>query len=146
MTRISKRDQIVALKKCRLHGPAVAKEVGTCRKTIYNVMKRYSESGTTSDRPITGRKRSVLIPSVVYAIQKRVARNPRRSMRKMAREMHISQTSLRRLVKDRLGMKAYKMSKRHTISECSKNKRLNKAKKMLEMMKSAGQKTCIWSD
>ena len=142
----SNHDKIVALKNAGFTDRAVAKEVGTCRKAIYNVMKRHHENGTTSERPIPGRKRSVLTSNITEVVKKRMARNPRRSLRKMAKEMHISQTSLRRLVKERLRMKAYKMSKRHMISESSKKKRLDRATKMLKEMKSAGQKAFIWSD
>ena len=99
MTRTSRRDKIVALKNAGFTDRAVAKEAGACRKTIYNEMKRYNENGTTSDRPIPGRKRSVLTSSITEAVKKRIARNPRRSLRQMSKEMHISKTSLRRLVK-----------------------------------------------
>ena len=109
-------------------------------------MKRFTETGTTLSKLIPGRNRSVRTRRVIEIVKKRVRRNPRRSMRKTAKELKISETSLRRIVKEDLGLKAYKMQCRHLISATSKQKRLDRGKKMLEEIQSATDKVFIWSD
>ena len=132
------RDQIVALKKAGVSNKQVTTQLNVCRKTIYNVMKRFQECGTTSSKPIPGRNRSVRTRRIIEVVKKRVRRNPRRSMRKTAKELNISsETTLRRVVKDDLGLKAYKMVRRQLISQASKKKRLNRGKKMLKEIKNA---------
>ena len=60
--------------------------------------------------------------------------------------MDISLTSMRRIVKMKLGMKAYKTCKRHIISDASEKRRIQRARRMLKEMTAAGQRTFIWSD
>lgn len=64
----------------------------------------------------------------------------------MAKDLKMSARSMRRVVKEDLGLKAYKFQRRHLISEASKKKRLDRGKKMLKEIERAGQKSIIWSD
>ena len=146
MTRTSTREQIVALKNAGFSDARVTKQLNVCRKTIFNVMKRFKVTGGTADKAIPGRKKSVRVNKVIEAVRKRISRNPRRSMRQMARSMHISENSMRRIVKTDIGMKSYKMSRRHLISPASKQKRLVRSKRMLKEMEDAGGKAIVWSD
>ena len=146
MAAKSTRDQIVALKNAGLSNKQITKQLQVCRKTVYNVMKWYKETGKTSSKPIPGRKRSVRTKRNIEVIKKRISRNPRRSMRKTAKDLQIAQTSLTRIVKRDLGLKAYKMQHRHLISSASKQKCLERSKKMLDDIQSATGKVFIWSD
>uniref|UniRef100_A0A3P8TI71 Paired domain-containing protein n=1 Tax=Amphiprion percula TaxID=161767 RepID=A0A3P8TI71_AMPPE len=146
MASKAKRDQIVALKEAGLTTMQVMKKANVCRKTVYNVMKRYKETGNTTSKPIPGRKRSVRTKRNVERVKKRVQRNPRRSMRATAKEVNISRTSLRRIVKQDLGLKALKMQHRQLISAASKKKRLDRGKMMLQEIQSATDKVMVWSD
>lgn len=83
---------------------------------------------------------------VVEMVRKRVQRNPRRSMRARAKEVNISRTSLRRIVKQDLRLKALKMQHRHLISTASKKKRLDKGQMMLQEIQSAANKVLVWYD
>lgn len=53
---------------------------------------------------------------------------------------------MRRIVKDDLGLKPYKMQRLHLIFATSKEKRLHRAKKILKEISSAGNKAFTWSD
>ena len=140
------RDQIVALKRAGVPNRKVMKQLNICRKTIYNDMKRYHETGNTVNKIIPGRNRSVRTKRLVELVKKRVQRNPRRSMRQSAKDLNISQASMNRIVKEDLGLKAYKVQRRHLISAPSKLKRLDRGKKMLEEIHSAADNVFIWSD
>ena len=50
---------------------------------------------------------------------------------------------MKRIVHEDLGLKSYKQ---HLISANSKKKRLERGKKMLKKIRSAGNKVIIWSD
>ena len=54
--------------------------------------------------------------------------------------------SVRRVLKEGLGLKAFRMQRRHLISAASKDKSHDRAKKMLEEMERAGDRAVIWSD
>jgi inhibitor of nuclear factor kappa-B kinase subunit alpha len=138
--------EIVVLKKAGHSTKDVASRVGVDPKTVYNVMKRYSETGSIDSKPIPGRKRSVRTKRLVDVVRKRVSRNPRRSMRQMARSLDISETTMRRVVHEDLKCKALKLQRRHLISAASKAKRLDRCKKMADEIQGAGDKVFIWSD
>ena len=140
------RDQIVALKTAGFSNQEVMKKLNVCRKTVFNVMKRFNETGSTSSKPIPGRKRSVRTKRITEIVKKRMKRNPRRSMKKIAKDLKIPETTMRRVVKEDLGLKASKMQRRHLISAASKQKRLDREKKMLEEIQNAADKVIIWSD
>lgn len=140
------RDQIVALKNAGVANNDITKQLNVSRKTVYNVWKRYNESGTTSNKTIPGRPRNIRTKRLVKAIQKRVQRNPRRSMRKTARELGISKSSMHRVFKDDLGLTAYKKQPKQLISAASKKKRLDRGKVMLEEIQRATDTVFIWSD
>ena len=61
-------------------------------------------------------------------------------MRKLARDLDFSPKMVRRIINDDLGIKSYKMQRRHLISAASKEKRLHRAQKILEAIRSAGNK------
>ena len=88
----------------------------------------------------------MLTPNGLYIIRKKVTRNFRRSIRKMTEDLQTSRGTIRRIVKEDLGMKPFKILRRHLTSQGSKAKRLERTKKMLQAMRSAGDKVFIWSD
>ena len=146
MGKSGKRDQIVALKEVGLTNKRISKQLNVSIKTVYNVLKRFKETASTATKSIPGRKRSVRTKRLVDTIRKKVSRNPRRSIRQMAKDLKVSRRTVGRVVKEGLGLTSYKMQRRHLISSASKAKRLDRTKKMLEEMRSAGDKVFIWSD
>ena len=66
--------------------------------------------------------------------------------KKVAKWLKMSVRSVRRIVKEGLGLKAYKFQRRHLKSAASKKKRLDRAKKMFAEIERASRKNIIWSD
>lgn len=66
------RDQIVALKADGVSNKDVIKQLNVCRKTVFNTWKRYTQSATTTSKPIPGRKRTIRAKRIVEAVKKRV--------------------------------------------------------------------------
>ena len=63
----------------------------------------------------------------------RLERNPRRSGRQMAKELKISQDSIRRILKNELKVKPYKFQKAHDLTPKQKKVRLERAKQLLRL-------------
>ena len=95
----------MALKSAGVSYKSISKQLKVCLKTVYNVLKRYQETGTTSSKSIPGRKYSTRTKQLVDVVQKKVFRNPRRGIRKMAKDLQKSRGTIRRIVKENLSMK-----------------------------------------
>ena len=59
MASKAKRDNIVTFKTAAVSNRDIAKQLGVCLKTVFNVWKRYTDTATTSRQPIPGRKRQI---------------------------------------------------------------------------------------
>jgi hypothetical protein len=105
---------------------------GVKRLFIYRTIKRYQETHTIEDRGRSGRPRTATAPRVVKTVALRIRRNPRRSMRKMAREIHISEGSMRTIVKKYLHMKSLKRKHAQFLTARAKQLRLERSKAMLQ--------------
>lgn len=73
------------------------KQMKVGRKNIFNMWKNFQEAHATSPNPVPGRKHLVHTKRVIETIKKRVNVNPQRSMRKMTKELNISDRSLQRI-------------------------------------------------
>ena len=118
----------------------------TRRKLIYRTIKRYRDTGSTSDRQRSGRPTSATTTQKRKVIRSRIQRNPQRSMRKMALELNISRESVRTIVKSDLGLFPYKKRKVHFISAQIKIKRLARSKALLARFASFGLDEILFSD
>lgn len=146
MASKAKRVQIVALETAGISNRDITKQLDACRKTVLNLWKRYTETATTSSKPIPGRKRSIRTKPIVQAVMKRVMRNPRRSMRKTASQLGISRSSMHRIFKNYLRLTVYNNQSRQLLSAASKQKRHDRGKRMLAEMQRAVDHVFIWSD
>ncbi|KAI6654409.1 Transposase [Oopsacas minuta] len=80
-------------------------------KLIYRTIKRYKDTGNLSDKPRSDRPRPVRTPALKNKVRCRISRNPRRSIRKMARELSVNHETMRKLVVEDLGLKSFKRKK-----------------------------------
>lgn len=101
-------------------------------RTIRNILKRYHETGNLEDRRKSGRPRTVRTPQMIKSIRERIARNPQRSARKMAKDFGISKNRMQTILKDELGLRAFKKSKIHGLSNAQKVKRFERSKILLD--------------
>ncbi|GFU57632.1 uncharacterized protein TNCV_3637891 [Trichonephila clavipes] len=81
------------------------------RQTVSDAICRFKELGNDSRRPERGRKRNISTSRNRKAIKKRFQRNPRVSLKQIARDMGISDRLVRRIAKTELGLKPYKLRK-----------------------------------
>ena len=145
MGKHSKICQILALKSASVVHKSISKQLKVCLKTVYNVLKGYQETGATSKKPFPCRKCKACTKHHVDMVPKKVSMNPGRSIHKIAKDLQKSRGTIRRIVKEDLGMKPFKIPHRHLISQGSKAKRQDRTKKILQAMRSACDKVFIWS-
>ena len=100
------------------------------RKFVYRTIQRYNETGVV-DRSRSSRPRSVTTPTLRKVIGERIRRNPRRSMRRMAKELKVSVSSVRKVVKIDFGMRSFKRKRIPFLTDKVQAKRLERCKGQL---------------
>lgn len=68
MSQKTLREKIVALKNASVSDTMVIEQLNVCRETVFNVMKRYKETGKTVSKYIPGQSRSFHTKCVAQAI------------------------------------------------------------------------------
>ena len=61
---------------------------------LYRIIQWYNDTGSVQDGPRTGRPPTIRTRNLKAKLQKRIVRNPLRSIRKMARDFEISKRTL----------------------------------------------------
>ena len=143
MAEITKRAQIAVPMQAGHSVRSVPKQLGVAIKTANKIMKCLEETGTVSMKSMAGRTRHVRTKKLVDIVHKMVSRNPWRNMRKLAKDLNFSPKTIRRIINDVLSIESYTMQRRHLISAASKERRLHRAQKILEEIRSAGSKVFL---
>lgn len=120
--------------------------IGVGERLIHRTIKRYKETNSVEKRYGGGRRRSVTTPENIKKLAECLRRNPRRSARKLARDIGISNASLRRILKRDLQVKAYKIQKVHGLSEKQRQVRLERSAALLERYARGEFPNLIFSD
>jgi transposase len=92
--------------------------------TIERWCKMIREDGSINLNRCRGRTRTIRTKATIRKIKTRVDRGRRVTSRKIARELGISRTSVRRVLKDDLGLQAYKVQIEPLLYEEHKRKRM----------------------
>lgn len=122
------------------------KPLNVNRWMINRTIERYHETGSTKDRPRSGRPRTVCTKDRIKRVREKIRRNPERSARRLAKEENVSATSMRRLLAKDLGLKPYRKRKIHGLSDEQKKKRLERSKLLLKRHGVRKVKKIIFSD
>jgi inhibitor of nuclear factor kappa-B kinase subunit alpha len=131
----AKREKIVTLLHAQTPIPEIMKELGTSRRTITRVKKALEERGNVKHKAGAGRKPKVVTPRLINVLKARIWRNPIRSMRGMAKDLKVSEWTIRNVVKNKLGARSLARTKRFLLSDRLKASRLERSKKILHILK-----------
>ena len=82
---------------------------------IHRTIKRYKNPHSISDRKRSGRPKTATTQAMVRKVTLRIKRNAKRFMRKMAKDMKISDGSMRNIVKNCLKLKTIKHQHAHQL-------------------------------
>ena len=116
------------------------------RKFVYRTIQRYKKTRSIKDMQRSGRPKSVTTPRVKKLVRKRIRRNPQRSLRKMAAEVHISRGSMQNLVKKELNLRSFKRKTVHFLSASIKQKRLSRSRGLLAWLENEKVERFVFSD
>uniref|UniRef100_A0A1I7XU91 TPR_REGION domain-containing protein n=1 Tax=Heterorhabditis bacteriophora TaxID=37862 RepID=A0A1I7XU91_HETBA len=105
---------------------AIAKKLYTTRMAFHRTVKQYKEFGLVEDCPGNGRSRSVNSSRARKMVKKKILRDNKRSMGKMASDHNIGPTSMRRIVEHVLGFYSYKIRRAYIL-----NRRMGNGMKQL---------------
>lgn len=134
----NKRSAIVELFRQKKRQCEIARLLGVSKMMVSRTVRRFEELGHDGRRPGSGRKRTANTSFNRQLIKKRVQRNPRVSLRKIARETGISDRSVRRIAKDELNLKPYKLQKVQLLTDDNKRIRLERCRQLKR--RAAGQR------
>lgn len=113
--------------------------------TVYRIISKFKTTGSTERLPGQGRKRTARTAANIKAVRERIRRNPVRSMRKIARDLGVSDFTVRNIVKNNLHAKSRARTSKQLISASSQAKRLARCKQLLSKLKK-GMAVIIFTD
>lgn len=127
----NQREKILGLHQQGMRNCDIARRLGIVAPNVSRTIKQIEKRGHTGRHPGSGRKRTVNTPRVRQIIKKRLLRNSRVSMRKIAREIGVSRESARRIAKEHLKVKPYKLQKVQLLTDGNKLVRLQRCRQLL---------------
>ena len=114
-----KRNSVIALYFSGKSQPVIVRELKYLQVNklfMYRTINRYNGTGSIAKGYGGGRKKISTSPEMVSKVKKRLERNPRRSSNQIAKELKISQRSIRRILENELHVKPYKFQKAHDLT------------------------------
>ncbi len=109
---------------------AIKRQTGASFSTIQRVRQRQTTEKRRRE-PIRPARTAEVVAKAAQSLQI----NPRQSMRAMAKDLGVSEGTVRTIVKEDLGCKSYTRPKRHFISPGAKSRRLERANKLVNKLK-----------
>lgn len=125
---------------------SIAKRFVISRKTVHKVKTFYLPSGDFSDRKKPGRTRTSRTPTNIEAVKQCIDRNPRNNIRRIAKDTGVPRTTVSTIVRQDLGLRSRACQKVQGLTELQRQKRLDRCKKILNMLKRQRNKVLIFSD
>ena len=129
-------NSIVGLYNAEMSVPDISTKLGVPQSTIYYQIKKFKTFGSTDRVPGQGRKKSARSEANVAKVKARIKKDPFVSQRQLSRELQIAEGSIRNLLKKDLNVKSRARIKKHLINQVSQEKRLQKFKKLVNLLKS----------
>jgi transposase len=126
---------IVSLYCAGMSVPDINMKLGVPKSTIYYQIKKFEKTGSTDKVPGQGRKRTARSKANVDKVKARIRKDPFVSQRQLAWELQIAKGSIQNLMKKDLDVKSRARVKKHLINQVSKEKRLQKGKKLVNLLK-----------
>lgn len=124
----------------------ISRELQIEQKTVSRTIKRFNELGTFKDRERSGRPRTARTPQVKRRLKQKIRRNPKKSKRQHARDEGISERSVRRIVKEDLGLTSYKQQEAQDLDENKMRIRKERCQTLLRRFQRGSHKSIVFSD
>lgn len=128
-----KRNSVIAL-------PAIVRELQHLRVNkmfVYRTIMRYNDTGSIAKRFRGGPGKTATSSEMVRKVKARIQRNPRQSAAKLSKDLNVSDSSIRRILKNELKLKPYKIQKVQDLTPAQTAVRLQRSK-ALKALHAAG--------
>lgn len=116
------------------------------RDFVYSTIKRYKETGSIKKRYGGGRTCTATGRENVERVRKRLAREPERSARQLAKDLNVSRPSVSVILKKKLKVKPFKKFTSQFLSDDHKKKRLERCRWILSMRRKGELPNLVFSD
>jgi len=146
MSREIQRITVFELYKSRMKSADIVCKTGYKKQTVYDIVKSYKETSGTADRPRSGRPTTAALSENNQKVSCRIQRNCEQSMRKMAKELGISQGSVWNIVTKKLRLCSYNINRVHFLNETMKAKQQKKSCRMLCLLAGARMSKVFFTD
>uniref|UniRef100_A0A0K8W705 Transposase Tc1-like domain-containing protein n=1 Tax=Bactrocera latifrons TaxID=174628 RepID=A0A0K8W705_BACLA len=111
-----KRNSVIDLYLAGKAQPAIVRELtdlNVNKVFVYSTITRYNYIGSIAKRHGGGHQKTATSREMVRKVKKRLERNPRRSANRVAKELKISDSSIRHILKNGLKANPCKFQKAH---------------------------------
>lgn len=143
------RIAVIALHRCG-HAPSeifkLLKNLKITQRFVYRTIKRYNEVSSINDKERSGRPRTVRTPGVIKAVKARIARNPVRKQKVMALQMGLSRMTIKRVLNEDLGLRAYRKRTAHMLNKRLKKIRMERSRVLLKRYAGKKHREILFSD
>ena len=126
----NKRGAILELFRKGMRQCDIVRLLNVPEQTVSKAVNRFKELGHDGRRPGSGRRRTVNTSANRQIIRKRVKRNSRVSMRKIARETGMKRESVRQMAKRELNLMPYMLQKVQLLTDENKRVRLQRCRQL----------------
>lgn len=143
------RIAVIALHRCDKSATEIfnlLKPLKITKKFIYRTVKRYTDISSVDDKARSGRPREIRTPAVIKAVAARIRRNPLRKQKIMSREMKIKPRTMSRIIKQDLGLGAYRRTTGQRLTAALRNIRATRAKALLSRYANGGHRQILFTD
>ncbi|VDL79151.1 unnamed protein product [Nippostrongylus brasiliensis] len=124
----------------------IAKRLNVNRSVVWRTIKRFEELGTMADRPRSGHPVTARTDSNRRNMRAAIRRNPRVSIRKLAKTANIATMSAWSLVRKDLNLRSYRCQKAHTLTPKMMQIRVERCKRLLRLFSAARHLNIVFSD
>lgn len=120
--------------------PDIIRWFGYTKTFVYEIKKAYDaaedkDSFTPERKTHKRRSDSVRTEDFVANVKAKVDEDPTKSMNKIARELEVSETTVRRTIHQDLNLKSYVVKRRHLLTEDLKARRKTRAENLINDLK-----------
>ena len=123
---------VIKLHKSGESNSEIAKRLKMNCTTVWKIIKKFQEIGTTLDQEGRGRKQTVCTPQLIKNTREKLQCNSCQSCRNLAAAAGVGKSTMHQLLREDLGVKPFKMLHRQELSDYHVGMRAEKCRKLLQ--------------
>ena len=141
----AKRKEIIALHRAQLDKKLIATITGSSLMNVYRVIKKFEETGVITRKIRTDVHNKKRTKNFLQRLERRIDKEPTKSIRKQARDMGVNEKTMRVALKD-LGMASRVRPKCQLFNDQIKKLRFERSQQLLNQLKRSRGTVKIFSD